>query len=129
MTADPATLLRLATDIETMEGPDREMDARVWCALHGGEPVPGLAGSIRRISPVGPPEDAPLVTASVDAGLALLAEKLPGYNATVVLSYSRRARVYLVEETKDVAYALSATLPLAIIAAVLRAVAGEGSDA
>ena len=118
MTADPATLLRLATDIETLEGPDREMDARVWAILEQ------------------PDGRVPQYTASVDAALALLREVLPGWRPAITEYYARGGfsvqLTVLDPERWPLAMrnAYAPTLPLAICAAVLRAVAArEGSDA
>ena len=130
MTANPATLLRLATDIEALEGPDREMDARVWCALHPG--FERRTGAWVRESGKHW-QKAPAYTASIDAALGLLAEVLPGWDCATktwdIWSRSPYARVTPRQSDHEAGISHAPTLPLAICAAVLRAVAKrEGGD-
>jgi hypothetical protein len=77
MTAD---LLSLASEVEALETPSREMDARVWCAVKA---------DWRAVLPPAPPgwvtattvlEAIPTAryTASLDAVMALVAELLSG---------------------------------------------------
>lgn len=133
MTADRATLLKLAADVEAAEGPDRELDVRVHAALklgHAMEDIPGWPWpAIDRWA-------ALPYTASVDAALALMRGKLPGWSYHLQQSFSGRvaARLYDPDEDYDEELPLPSfpargdapTLTRAIVAAVLRAVAGEG---
>ena len=142
MTADPAALLRLATDIEALEEPDREMDARVAEAF-GHKIEWRSARYTQEITPVifwqtphpyaGMREQCPLYTASVDAALSLMADVLPGYVCTCS-TYGFASKMPIADVYREGhegrAQGKAATLPLAIVAAVLRAVAArEGSDA
>lgn len=129
MTADPAALLRLATDIEALEGPDREMDARVWCALHPGfERRDGawVRESGKRW------QKASAYTASVDAALGLLADALPGYGLKLLAippsdsAVVAEATVFSPNRCKPSVSSIARAIPRAIVAAVLRAASLEG---
>lgn len=121
MTADAPTLLALAAEVEALTGPSREADARVWSALHPnieppGGPWVGAKGKQRWL--------APELTASVDRCLALLASELPGYVATIS-TYGFASKMPLADVYREGHVgretAKAATLPLALLAAILRA--------
>lgn len=130
MIADPADLLRLADEVETMEGPDREMDARVWCALHPGFER-GASSWVRESGKRW--QKASAYTASVDDALELLAEVLPGWDCATktwdIWSGGPYARVTPRQSDHEAGISHAPTLPLAIIAAVLRAVAAREGKA
>lgn len=131
---DRATLLKLAADVEAADGPDRELDARVWVALHGGEIIALQPGYVQSgdWSAVGFTQ---AYTDSVDAALALMADVLPGWGYTLIKGADGKDRGYHGREAiitppmlTDDEYATSAaTVPLAIVAAVLRAVADSST--
>lgn len=134
MTADPAALLALADEIEALDGPSREMDAFAMAALHKGLSV--VSSWHGRVSIKGPDEttrDPPNLTGSVDAVLELMAEALPGHvwsgcscsmpngKATSSIRYNGRGPHGYIAPVNGAA----PTLPLAILAALLRAVAAR----
>ena len=101
-----AALLRLAEEVEKLAAPQYDMERRVAAILYGE------GGRI------------PTLTVSVDVGLALLAEMLPGYVATVCTygfaSKMATADVYR-EGHAGRAQARAATPAIALAAALLRA--------
>lgn len=111
MTADPDALLALAAEVEAATGPRYELELRVAEAL----------GLLPRV---------PSCTASVDAALALLRDVLPGTAADMTDYATAGAlcelRLPRGPRGEDWPKGDAPTLPLAICAAVLRAVAGEG---
>ena len=128
MTAMTAALLALASEVEAGEGPDREMDARVWCALHDGLSVVTAWYGPAYVK--GPDESTNVpepVTGSVDAALALLASKLPGWCYDMDdLGAEPCVRLYGPGSGEGQSQCGKAwTLPRAIVAATLRAVAGR----
>lgn len=133
MTADPAALLALAAECEAAGGPDRELDARVWVALHGGEIVALQPGYVQSgdWSAIGFTQT---YTASVDAALFLLREVLPGWGSSLWTvesnDYPRRPHEVSIWPPAPIAMqyfsASAPTLPLALVVAVLRAVAARG---
>ncbi len=72
----------LASEIEALEEPSREMDARVWLALDGN---------------VEPPMQRHLwrLTASLDAAMALQRELLPGWETDIEEMTEHHAKVSL----------------------------------
>lgn len=132
MTADRATLLALAADVEAAEGPDRELDRRILACF--GK-VREQTGTVT-LSEAMTLWQTDRVTASADAALALMQEALPGWSYHLQQSFSGRAAARLYDPDEDYDEELpmpsfpargdAHTLPRAIVAAVLRAVAGEG---
>jgi hypothetical protein len=124
MTTSPADLLALAAEIEALTEPSREMDARVLVAVHEGLTVVSTWWGDSCIK--GPDEStnpAPLLTASLDAAMALKDELLPGWDW--YLARDGEIIACSVEEPdrieQEIAHA--ALAPCAFLAAVLRAVA------
>ena len=133
---DPATLNALASEVEAGTGPDRDLDARVWVATHPDDWLVlfGTAGAQDYV--INSIEGGSLalqpLTASVDAALGLMREVLQGRTLHTDeyldgSGYSAR----LANVDKDgwplaTHHGRAPTLPRAIAAAVLRAVAGEG---
>lgn len=127
MTASPATLLALASEVEAGEGPDREMDARVWVALHEGLSVVKAWYGPAYVK--GPDESTNVpepLTASVDAALVLLADVLPGYVCTSS-TYGFASKMPIADVYREGhegrAQSKAPTVPRAIVAAVLKAAA------
>ena len=138
---DPVALLQLASEVEAGTGPDRELDARVWAAIHGGRVVdrasPHWMGFVwlnPRAELLGDAEASPPLTASVDASLGLLREVLPGWqyelhsNGAVPMAFLGEINVgYGDDDGTIIGSSAAGSLPRAIVAAVLRAAArGEG---
>lgn len=90
------TLSDLRERLEGASGPSRELDARLWAALYPNQPVMLFGGDVRNgDAPIWgvlanfPPDgwtdyetiansfSAPDLTASIDAALALVSQKLP----------------------------------------------------
>ncbi len=113
MTASPAAIRALADRIEALTEPSREVDAEVLCALW----VPEKFFPQR-------------LTASLDAAMALKDELLPGWECLLdiwLASASAELR-----ESGEMGYAEARVIappkyaaPCALVAAVLRAVAGK----
>lgn len=135
----PAALLALASVVEGGIGPDREIDALVWVALHEGLSVVKAWYGPAYVK--GPDESTNVpepLTANSDVALALLADRLPGYGIALNVgavgprgkakgaewSGMAHARIYgWAPECSVTAEAVS--VPRAIVAAVCRAVAGR----
>ena len=124
-----ADLLRLADEVEAMEGPSREMDRRVLACFGKAREQAGkitFGEHLRRWH-------TERVTASVDAALGLLAEVLPGWDCATktwdIWSGGPYARVTPRQSDQEVDGSHAPTLPLAICAAVLRAVAAREGKA
>lgn len=78
-------LLKLAERVEALSGPDREVDARIWCALNGKKYVSHWReydGPNTRVEYIEPPKRTPFAsstvalqwTASLDAAMTLVPE-------------------------------------------------------
>ena len=76
-------LLKLAERVEALSGPDREVDARIWCALNGKKYVSHWReydGPNTRVEYIEPPKRTPFAsstvalqwTASLDAAMTLV---------------------------------------------------------
>jgi hypothetical protein len=121
--SDRATLLDLASRVEALAAPSREIDAEVWCALHPGWTPHAPTGWA-----ISPDNLAGIVreyTASLDAALALMAEVMPGHFGGITLrGVWAGAHLYSEPQAADIVYGESAARPAcAMVAAVLRAVA------
>lgn len=140
MTATPTELLALAAVVEGGIGPDREIDALVWVALHEGLSVVTAWYGPAYVK--GPDESTNVpepITASSDIALSLLADVLPGYGLTLDIGAVHprglakgaewigmaHVRIYGWAPGRSVK-AEAASVPRAIVAALLRAVAGKG---
>jgi hypothetical protein len=130
-------LLRLAELCEKATGPDRELDALIWCALNGKRyrshnPAYGRADETQ-VEFTEPPKRTALVsgrgtsghakayTASIDAAMTLVPE---GWWRNVLDADNGDCMVELEAENPDrQVYVRAKTWPLAICAAALRALA------
>lgn len=84
-------LMTLAERVEAAEGPSRELDGLLWCALHGKRFAEAFESYGRPdrtgVAYTEPPKrtratvHVPAYTASLDAALALLESKLHGSHA------------------------------------------------
>ena len=79
------TLSPLLRKLSEATGPDRELDALVWCAVYHPESVPFYDGAMLRFSADGKPpfdfvhdDKIKSYTSSVDVVLYLVTAKLPG---------------------------------------------------
>lgn len=130
MTASAAALLALAADVEATDGPDRDLDARIEGLIGPESEYPGshLLGGFTAGRKAWLLEFAPRYTASVDAALALMRERLPNwtYSIDAMFSVDRPCVGLFPPEPGKPVKGAAPTLPQAITAAVLRAVAGEG---
>jgi hypothetical protein len=112
-----------AAEIEALETPSREMDARVWCALHGGIPYQPTLGWVANHHGEWP-YPAPKLTASLDAVLVFKDELLPDYGCQFRLWDGRPSLATVWPHHGQRRYDGKAPLaPCALLAAVLRAVA------
>lgn len=127
MTASPTALLALADAVEAATGPDRELDAKIAELALG-------AGIYTEFSPWqmsygGTTRKIPKYTAKVDAVLGLLADVLPGYVCTCS-TYGFASKMPIADVYREGhegrAQGKAPTLPRAIVAASLRAVAARG---
>ena len=139
MSTDPATLNALASEVEAGTGPDRELDARIEDTIGPSSEYPGLhlLGGFTAGRKAWLLEFSPRYTASADAALGLMEQALPGWSYCLQQSFSGRPTAWLYDPDEDYDEELpmpsfpargdAPTLPLAIVAAVLRAAArGEG---
>lgn len=117
-------LVDLASEAEAGTGPDRELDARIAVAIL-------LSQLVQNWLPRSADVDVQPVTASVDAAFELLQEALPGWRITTGvmdhgfgLTHAAVGESY--EAPEDWSHGRAPTLPRAIVAAVLRAVAARG---
>lgn len=135
-------LTTLLARIEAAEGPDRELDGDITVAMHGGEIVWEPARYTGEVVPIHKyasadhvqgfaREHVPLLTASLDAALALVEAKIPDAGEISITRHPRRGHVKWEGEiehhskwtergwtfTSDEAV----NAPLAILAALLRA--------
>jgi hypothetical protein len=107
MTADRATLLDLASRVEALTEASILIEGEICDAL-------GVSA-----------HPLPLLTASLDAAHALMAEVLPGWELDLTISTRSTARIDPPDFDGEECLAL-ATLPAcALVAAVLRAVASQ----
>lgn len=124
---EPATLNALAAEVEAGTGPDRELDARI-AELALGACV-YTAFSPWQMSSGGATRKVPKYTAKVDAALALLREVLPDsvYEiSTAMPGIGPTVAIFDGPRSAEFVMACAPTLPRAIVAAVIRAVAGRG---
>jgi hypothetical protein len=131
MTAEPAALLALAASVEAGDGPDRQLDARIEGLIGPESETPGshLLGGFHKGRDHYLRTVSPRYTASVDAALALMADVLPGYVCTSS-TYGFASKMPIADVYREGhegrAQGKASTLPRAIVAAVLRAMAGRG---
>lgn len=139
--------------LQGAKGPDRELDCCIYAAVHATTGNPG------RWSEVGPPTYAerrffwcpdpemdwlgydllyvsPNYTASVDTCLALVAEKLPGWDWSAgVITHPTdaetkifAARLYQLQSAEPVKANNPHSLPLAILTALFSALSAQSED-
>ena len=128
--------------VESASEGDRELDGDICVALDGGgeivwkqanytmEAYP--ARKVARANYVGgiAYEHVPHYTASLDAAIALCARALPGTEIEISTLYGiPSATVGLNDSVNGQTRATAATLPLALVLAILRAHPDGGSDA
>jgi hypothetical protein len=117
---DLPTLASLLERVEKAEGPDRELDAAIWRVLCWSNRDTII------------PRDA-LLTASLDAALALVEEKLPGCNGLLMFGEPHRNPIMrlapLYPDGRHPVEAGGATLPLAVLSALLRALIAQKETA
>jgi len=143
-------LLKLAERVEALSGPDREVDARIWCALNGKKYVSHWReydGPNTRVEYIEPPKRTPFAsstvalqwTASLDAAMTLVPKTMSLVDLT--LSWEPpEPEVFpacsitwypaaVIHNGKDwhALTASGATPALALTAAALRALAKEDS--
>lgn len=118
--------------VESATGPDRELDARIWCAINGYDFVAwDGAGAVYRFREPGirhmDAAHVQPVTRSVDAALALVERVLPGWSwqidnsgGEVTACLSEASGSWLVASDKE-AFGRHKYAALAILAALLRA--------
>ena len=126
-------LSELLERVEKATGPDREMDARICAAIDfredwmKGDTTPLMWRSNGHVSmgKNGPGYRTPEITASLDAALALVNEKLPGCQWTVEpgLCWIRVLTANDVDEFQGA----SACTPIAVLSALLRTLIAERS--
>lgn len=128
---DSPEALTLAGRVEAAQGPNFELERDIHEALYGDTlrkfgyrrdgagwltAAPPFAGA-ERLSP------PPAYTASVDAALALVAEKLPGHDWGID---NRGTHAFIQEPDRSHAWHGNAATPaLALLAAMLRALAAD----
>lgn len=113
--ADEIIAAHEAAECEAAIGPDRELDARVWVALDDGS-------LIKRYGiPIG---CAPKLSASVDAAMHAFWSALPRHGITTIINPWENVCVEICQRDGGVvATGHAQHAPMAVIAAVLRAVA------
>lgn len=128
MTNTPAQLSELVDRVEAATGPDRFLDARIRATLEMPE-QPVLT-------------DCPAYTASIDAALALVERKLPGWfwrgghvpsfhwtGTRNVDCWAHLSRTDASNcDKEDEATGWCNTVPLALVAALLHALAHQGAE-
>jgi hypothetical protein len=129
-------LAELLARIEAEAGPDRELDGRIWCSVNGYEFVAwDGAGVVYRFREPGirhmDDDHIQPVTRSVDSALALVERVLPGHQAGFQPGFAcYRAQIIRIEKSVSAQLAAdakhSASAPLAILAACLRALIAKG---
>lgn len=139
------TLQELLERVEKADGPDRELDARIWKALNPDQQVLFDGGDVRTRRPAeyGRLADLPLdgfgdwegiaghigapcMTASVDAALALVETKLPGWSVVCGPKMAVLSPCGLTDGLTAIAntsHGKAATRAPSIVAALLRALA------
>ena len=117
--------------MEKAEGPDREIDGRVWCAT-GGLPFVMWdgAGCVHRwehgIWHVAA-DRVPRYTSSIDACVALIEKVLPGWDEWEIATRRNKTRfIAHVAKGSTAAYGQSVTAPLALLSATLSALIMDG---
>lgn len=127
---DPVALLQLASEVEAGTGPDRDIDARIEDAIGPSSEYPGshLLGGFTGGRKAWLLAFSPRYTASVDAALALLREVLTGWCYDMDdLGDTPCAHLYGPGSGEGQSqHGKAPTLPRAIVAASLRAVAARG---
>lgn len=142
---DRTSLLTLADRVEALKGPDREVDALVYQALYPDRPVMVFGGDVRtNVPPRYQPAreidiasfrdgeaiagflDAARVTASVDAVIALIEDKLPA-SAEGDTAFNPASAMVRIGDADFYSWR-AATPALALLAAALRAIASQEGE-
>jgi hypothetical protein len=120
-----ATLLALADELEGMAWPSRELDARIEDAIGPESERPGshLLGGFSRGRADYLRTVAPRYTSSIDAAYTLLRHALPGWPVILGADGFMNSATLINPKLYDSAKTVAASLPLALCAAVVRAVA------
>ncbi len=127
-------LTELLARVESASGPDRELDALLWCLAEGAEyerPSTQRETFLYRIGDIYHRcNDYPAYTASLDDALALVERVLPGWDIQLTLlatlgpqdNRTPRNRVVLLSNSEDALIdGEGATPALALLAALLKA--------
>lgn len=125
------TYSTLITKLEGLTGPECDLDDEILIALGYSLARPPWAPALPYWFPGGNLSKAPLhdewerPTASIDAAVALVEEKLPGWRLSI-FEVSGGWCVRLLGQDGASFSGLSAKLPIALLIALLRALEGEG---
>jgi hypothetical protein len=125
-------LTALISALEKATGPDRELDAMIYC-WDGGYNFIRIADRTKNIIvrvdgfKEVQSRNAPYCTANIDAALAFMRALLPKDSVFAVLDSRGHCRVRIDLDTEQSAY--GATLPIAIMLATLRAKQAEMNHA
>lgn len=131
MTATKAELQALLERVDAATGGPSNLDAEIYATI-GGAPNTTRAG--QRIIPLilkGDPQDYPAYTASIDAALALVERTLPEWRWGLHC-HNGLMRGYVVESSPlrpTPVIADLPTAPLAILAALLKALIDQADEA
>lgn len=143
---DKESLLALAAEVEALRAPSKATDRKIalhfgWHRVeprhtrtkHGGWIAPqDWIGTLSDGSPILDSlhgteihRDPPVYTASIDAALALMREVLPGWRVQLFTDGTDATASVWPDEGRDSPqyHGIAPTLPLSIVAAMLRAVA------
>lgn len=115
------TLLHLATRVEALDGPDHNADIDIAVTLgYLAHEVAGYGPYLRRVYA----RDCAPLTASIDAVVALITEKLPGgtWDVSHIPRVHPEYSAFVDGSNQEVA---AATPALALLAATLRALASQ----
>lgn len=128
--ADLITMRELLERIEKATAADRELDGAIWRQVVGFSPdmLPAVWPDVGR-----PPSPFPPLTASIDASLALVEKALPGWVWYLTGSSDHGVKYARFSASKDALtdapWAEGKNLPLAILAALLRALIAQRETA
>lgn len=127
---NPETLQGLAARVEAATGPDREIDARIWCALNAckfrwaDEAGFTFADDSGKGWAAGP---APTYTASIDKALALVERNLAGKIGPISLTIAGSGEALICSDDPCGWYVqkIGPTPALALLSALLAALANR----